>query len=129
MVELTIGGQVYPFHFGVGFLREMNKKVSIPVESVPGKKKDVGFKYYTAELLDGDIEALMEILDTANKGQEPRLTKAVLEAYIDDPDTDIEELFDQVKGFLSDSNATKKDMKILIQAIEEEKSKGQAQEA
>lgn len=129
MVELTIGGQVYGFNFGVGFLREMNKKASIPVDSVPGKKKDVGFKYYTAELLDGDIEALMEILDTANKGQEPRLTKAVLEAHIDDAETDIEALFEQVKDFLSSSNATKKDVKTLVQAIENERNRNQAQEA
>ena len=30
MMELTINGQVYQFKFGMGFLREMNKKLYYP---------------------------------------------------------------------------------------------------
>ena len=40
MMELTINGQVYQFHFGMGFLREVNKIVNAPVEGIPGMKKD-----------------------------------------------------------------------------------------
>ena len=31
-MELTINGQVYQFNFGMGFLRDVNKKIQVPVE-------------------------------------------------------------------------------------------------
>lgn len=127
MVELAMNGQVYSFNFGIGFLREMNKKVSVPVDGAPGVKKNIGFKYYAAELLDGDVEALIEILDTANRGQEPRLTRMALDAYIDSADTDIEGLFEKVKDFLLNSNASKKEMQTIVEAVEKEKAKAAAQ--
>ena len=37
-MELTINGQVYQFNFGMGFMREMNKKVSMPVDGVKDAK-------------------------------------------------------------------------------------------
>ncbi|MFQ7287638.1 MAG: tail assembly chaperone [Lacrimispora saccharolytica] len=39
MMELTINGQVYQFNFGMGFLREANKTVSMPVDGMNGMKK------------------------------------------------------------------------------------------
>lgn len=69
MEELVINGQTYEFKFGIGFLRDMNKMIAVPVKEVPGMKKDVGFNYYAAEMLGGDVEALVMILNTANKGQ------------------------------------------------------------
>ena len=97
MEELVINGQTYEFKFGIGFLRDMNKMIAVPVKEIPGMKKDVGFNYYAAEMLGGDVEALVMILNTANKGKNPRITPAALEAYVEDPDTDIDELFDKEK--------------------------------
>lgn len=42
MEELVINGQTYEFKFGIGFLRDMNKMIAVPVKEVPGMKKDVG---------------------------------------------------------------------------------------
>ena len=39
MMELTINGAVYQFKFGMGFLREANKTVKIPVQGMPGTTK------------------------------------------------------------------------------------------
>lgn len=39
MMELTINGQVYQFNFGMGFLREMNKKLIIQKKALKGKVK------------------------------------------------------------------------------------------
>ena len=100
MEELVINGQTYEFKFGIGFLRDMNKMIAVPVKEVPGMKKDVGFNYYAAEMLGGDVEALVMVLNTANKGQNPRITPAALEAYVEDPDTDIDELFDKDKDHI-----------------------------
>ncbi len=123
MFELTIGGQVYQFNFGMGFMREINKKIGVPVDGLPDVKKNVGLQYSVAGIIDGDIEALVDALDVANKGYSPRVTRALLDAYIDDPSTDIDKLFEDVLDFLKNANATKKTVKNLLEAIEAEKAK------
>ena len=123
MMELTINGQVYQFKFGMGFLREINKQTNMPVDGLPGVKKDVGFRYALMNLINGDPDALVNILDVANKGQNPRATTEILDEYIDDPDTDINQLFEDTMGFLKSANATKKCVQNLEKTIEEEKAK------
>ena len=115
MMELTINEQIYGFNFGVGFLKEINKKVTMPE-----KMKEVGLKYYVAEMLDGDVLALIEILKTANVGTEPRVTEKMLSDYIDDESTDLDGLFEEVQDFLSKANATKKDFRKIQKAYEEQ---------
>ena len=46
MMELTINGQVYQFHFGMGFLREANKLVSTTVDGIKDVKKDYRCKIH-----------------------------------------------------------------------------------
>ena len=122
-MELTINGQVYQFNFGMGFMREMNKKVSMPVDGVKDAKKNIGRRYAVAGIMDGDVEALEDLLLVANKGQNPRATTEILDEYIDDPDTDINQLFEDTMGFLKNANATKKCVQNLEKTIEEEKAK------
>ena len=117
MMELTINGQVYHFNFGMGFLREMNKKLAIPEEGIKGKNKEVGLRYAVAGIMDGDLEQLEEVLDTANKGQDPRVTKKLLDDYIEDENTDIDRLFDEVLDFLEKTNATKNTVKNIRRDI------------
>lgn len=123
MMELTINNQVYQFKFGMGFLRELNKQVVIPVDGIPGAKKDIGFRYTLESFLDNDPEALVAILDTANRGQAPRVTREILDDYVDDVNTDIDQLFEDVLGFLKSSNATKRNTVELLEAVEKEKKK------
>mgnify|MGYP002239652243 FL=1 len=68
----------------------------------------MGFRYALMNLVNGDPDALVNILDVANKGQNPRVTRNLLDDHIDDEDTDIDELTDTVMGFLKNANATKK---------------------
>ena len=121
MMELTINGQVYQFNFGMGFLREANKLVSSSVEGT-NVKKDIGARYMIARVIDGEADALVDLLDVANKGQNPRVTKAALDAYIDDSDTDIDQLFDDTMDFLGKANATRKMVAKMQEAIEEAKA-------
>lgn len=123
MLEITIDGVVYSFNFGMGFMREINKKVGTPVDGLPDVKKNIGLQYYVAGVLDFDVEALVDILDIANKGQNPRVTRALLDSYIDDSETDIDRLFEDVLDFLKSANATKKTVTNLLAAIEEQKNK------
>lgn len=122
MFEITIDGVVYQFHFGMGFLREINKTMTAPIDGMPGEKQNVGLRYKIGCLYDSDIEALVDILDIANKYQKPRVTRAALDAYIEDPDTDIDELFNMVLDFLSKSNATKKVAESIRQMVDEQKA-------
>lgn len=118
MFELTINNVVYEFNFGMGFMREINKLVGTPVDGLPDVKKNIGLQYYVAGIIDGDLEALVTALDLANKGHKPRVTAALLDAYIDDEGTDIDKLFGDVLDFLKNANATKKTVANLLAAIE-----------
>lgn len=125
MLELTINEQVYEFNFGMGFMREINKRVGTPVDGLPGIKKNIGLQYYVAGVMDGDVEALVEVLDIANKGHDPRVTKSLLDVYIDDENTDIDEVFGKVMDFLERANATKNTVKNLKRAVELQEKQNQ----
>lgn len=122
MFELTINGAVYQFHFGMGFMREINKKVGTPVDGLPDVKKNIGLRYYVAGIIDRDPEALFEVLTIANRNQNPRITAALLDSYIDDPDTDIDALFEEVLDFLKRTNATKSTVEMILEAAEKQKN-------
>lgn len=122
MFELTINGQVYEFNFGMGFMREVNKRIGRPVDGLPNVKKNVGLQWLIGGVIDGDVEELVELLDTANKGQNPRVTKALLDSYIDNECEDIDKLFDDVLGFLKTANATKKTVEMLLEEVEKQKA-------
>ena len=121
MMELTINGQVYQFNFGMGFLREANKTVTEKVGSTD-QKKGTGATYMIAGIMDGDPEDLVNTLDLANKGQNPRVTRALLDSYIENPETDIDQLFEDTLDFLEKANATKKIVERLNKRIEEAKA-------
>ena len=125
MLELTINGTVFEFNFGMGFMREINKKVSTPVDGLKDVNKNIGLQYTVASVIDGDVEALVDLLDAANKGHSPRVTRALLDAYIDDESTDIDGLFESVIDFLKSANATKKTIAQLLEAVERQKAKQQ----
>nr|DAF22780.1 MAG TPA: tail assembly chaperone [Caudoviricetes sp.] len=128
MFELEINGQVYEFNFGMGFLRELNKRVSAPVDGLPDVKKNIGLQYVIAGVIDGDLEDLVEVLDCANRGKNPRVTKQLLDEYIDNENTDIELLFESVINFLKSANATKKTTLSLLEELEKQKKKMEEKE-
>ena len=123
MFELTINGVVYQFRFGMGFMREINRKVGTYVDGLPDVKKNMGLQYYVAGVLDGDVEALIEVLNVANKDQNPRVTQSALDSYIDCENTDIDKLFEDVVDFLSKANATKKIVNTMKEEVEKQKAK------
>ena len=126
MLELTIKGEVYQFNFGMGFLREINKKISAPVDGLKDVNKNIGLQYTVASVIDGDPEALVDVLEVANKGFSPRVSRNLLDSYIDDAETDIDDLFKTVIDFLKNANATKKAVETILEAAEKQKAKEQA---
>lgn len=123
-MELTISGKVYNFHFGMGFMREINKTITRGLSAeIPDAKKNVGLQFAVAGIIDKDLEELVRVLDVANKGQTPRVTVALLDKYIDNECEDIDALFDEVLDFLKQGNATKKTTEAVLQMVEDEKAK------
>ena len=118
MFELTSENEVYQFNAGMGFVKEINKTVQIPVDGAPSVKQNAGVRYKIGQLLDGDVEALVDVLDVANKGQSLRATRTLLEKYIEDESTDIDKLFEDVLNFLSNANCTKKAVRELREVAE-----------
>lgn len=116
-MELTINNKVYQFGFNIGFLRNINKTITVDVNGMDGVKRNVGLRYSVGLLLDGDLEKLVDVLDLANKGQSTRLTKKEIEEFIDNTDTDVDEVFDNVIEGLKQANATKKATLATIEAI------------
>ena len=117
MFEITINGTVYKLKFGIGFVNEVNGRRQAPLGN--GMKEDVGLEYVIAKIQEGDILTLVDVLDLGNKyAGEPRLTRSVIEEYLEDENTDIERLFDDVLGFFEKSNATKKKVKMIKEATE-----------
>ena len=118
--EIEMNGTMYAFNFGMGFLKAINSRAT---EKVPNSNYsvNVGAKYLMAQVMSDDVEALCDVLMTANKGENPRLTLKELESYIEDETTDIEALFAQVVDFFGKANATKMIYKELQSLTEMEK--------
>ena len=118
MFELTINNTVYQFNFGFGFLRDINKTYK-SVDEKTKQERELGLQYNIASLIDGDVEAIVTILDIANKGCDPRITRQNIEKYIEDENTNIDDLFDTVMDFLSKANCTKKEVQKFMENLEE----------
>lgn len=125
MFELTIKNEVYQFNFGMGFLREVNKRVIAKGESNTNATKNIGLQYLIGGIMDFDVEALVDVLEAANKGQNPRVTRVLLDSYIDDENTDIDALFAEVLDFLRVANATKKTVAAIEEMVEKERAKAE----
>lgn len=126
MLEFNINEKVYGFKFGLGFVREINKKMTKPMEGVPGQVQEVGLQYYIGCMFDEDPVALAEVLEIANKTESPRITKKEIDAFIEDENTDIDDVFKQVRDFLEVANATKKQYKALLEMVEAQKAQAKA---
>ena len=76
---------------------------------MPGTTKEIGARYLIASVVvDQEPNALVDLLDLANKGENPRVTKAMLDSYIDSEEVDIDELMEKTKDFLFDCKLSKK---------------------
>lgn len=120
MYNIEINGTSYPVKFGMNFIREINKRVTVSVDAWGGKEENVGLNYYIAKLMDKDIEALQQILFVANKTESPKLDISILNDWFEDENTDIDEVFKQVTDFLSEANCTKMMYRTVKKAVEEQ---------
>lgn len=123
MYDIEINGTSYPVKFGMNFIREINQRVTVSMDAWGGKEENVGLNYYIAKLMDGDLEALQQILFVANKTETPKLNISMLNNWFEDENTDIDAIFKQVTDFLSEANCTKRAYKAIKIAVEEQNQK------
>lgn len=120
MFELTIKEKVYQFRFGMGFVRKIDKTKK---EKVEGSEVDVGLQYAVAALIDEDPLGVVDLLFTANETETPRVTKALLDEYIEDENTDFEGMCKEILDFFKRGNCTKKKTLAVIELVEKQKAK------
>ena len=125
MFELTINDKVYPCRFGMGFLREINKRVEMTFDEDTGAKRNIGLYYTIIDLMDGVLETLEDVLLAANQGEQPRLQRTALDAYLEDENTDVDQLFADVLDFFERANCTKSTLTKVREFVE----KRQAEQA
>lgn len=116
-MELEINGKVYKFVFGLGFLREINKDNRIQNQGIV---INAGIEAIMANLLNGDIETLVNVLVAANKTESPRFGAKLFEEYVNDNDS--ETLFDDVVEELKKSAFTKKKALRIVKEAEKEQA-------
>ena len=114
--ELVINGTTYEFNFGMGFLRQIEP---LHTQSANGVTQNIGLVVEMAKILEGDIVALYNTLRMANRGFTPRLEQAEFDKWIEDDNTDIEEVFNKVTDFFENSNCCKKMYKRLTEEVTE----------
>lgn len=112
--EIVMNGQPYAFCFGMGFLKTINAKATTKVPN-SNYSINTGLKFIMAQVIDRDIEALADVLMTANAGMSPRLKQKDLYEFLEDEDTDIEEVFDTVIDFFGKANVTRPTYKELTE--------------
>ena len=127
MFELTINDTVYPFRFGMGFLREINKRVEMTYDEDTGAKRNIGLYYTIIDLMDGVLETLEDVLLAANQGEQPRLQRTALDAYLEDENTDVDQLFADVLDFFERANCTKNTLTKVREFVEKRQAEQAAQ--
>ncbi len=123
MNTIDIMGTAYPVRFGMNFIREINGRVTTEIEGWGKTEEKVGLRYYIAHLIDGDLEALQQIIFVANKTESPKLNISLINDWFEDEETDIDAVFDMVMDFLSKANCTKKTLKQVQDAVTEQQNK------
>jgi hypothetical protein len=118
---LTINGTEYEFKFGFGFVKAISR-----VKLKDGE--EIGLRYRVAQLYDGNPEALVDVLMKARvKTNAPTMEE--LQDWLEDENTDIDAVFEQVLDFLSTANCSKKQTLEMLQSAREEKEIQKAETA
>lgn len=115
---LKIKGADYRVKFGVGFVRELDKKYYTMNKSGT-VKFGLGLETQVPILLSGDLVALSEFLFLGTCTEENRPVQKEVDEYIDRAE-DVESLFNEVIKELKESNATRIKMGELEKVLKAE---------
>lgn len=119
MFTLEINGKELNLSFGMGFVRDINETVKQPIDGAPGVFAKRGLAYAIGSIIDGDIEALADVLYTAARHAGGKVKRDEIDAILEDENTNIEELFETVLDFFGKSNCTAKQTKEMLKAVQD----------
>ena len=112
---MEIKGTEYEVHFGIKFIRELDKKYEIERENM---KFGAGLEMIVPLLLGYDATKLSEILYLSTCTEKKRPNQESVDEYVENHE-DIEKLFEEVMDELKNSNATRLKVKDLMEGLEE----------
>ena len=115
---LNIRDKEYELNFGVGFLRELDKKYFVTRN---GEKFGASMDLKIPLLLTGDIVTLSDILYAGMHALKSRPNQSDIDKYIDEVE-DVEAFLEEVFDELKKSNATKMQVTRILAALEAEKA-------
>lgn len=129
MFNLTINEKVIQLNFGFGFIRDIDPTITRRIDGVSGKVEQLGLQYAVAGIIDNNIEDLVNVLYLGNKHADDseKISKKDIEKYLENPETDVAEIFEKVLDFLSNANCTKQTVANLQKAIKEQQAKAAAE--
>ena len=119
MFTLDINGKELTLSFGMAFVRDINETVKQPIDGAPGVYAKRGLAFAIGSIIDGDVEVLADVLYMAAKHADKKVTRSDIDALLEDENTDIEGLFEQVLDFFEKSNCTAKQTKEMLKAVQE----------
>lgn len=106
-MQLTINEKTVNVRFGVGFVRELDKR--FPLEA-KGVKLGMVLSMKIPEILGGDVASLSDVIYAGTVLEKERPSQQEIDEFID-KHSDIEALFDEVLKELEESNAGKRILK------------------
>lgn len=106
-MQLTINEKTVNVRFGVGFVRELDKK--FPLEA-KGVKLGMSLSMKIPEILGGDVASLSDVIYAGTVLEKERPSQQEIDEFIDNH-SNIETLFDEVLKELEESNAGKRILK------------------
>lgn len=112
---MEIKGAEYEVHFGIKFIRELDKKYEIERENM---KFGAGLEMIVPLLLGYDATKLSEVLYLSTCTEKKRPNQESVDEYVENHE-DIEKLFEEVMDELKNSNATRLKVKDLMEGLEE----------
>ena len=117
---INIKEKEYEVHFGIAFVRELDKKHSIAING--GGQFGLGLETVVPKLLSDDVLALAEVLYEGTAAEKGRPSQKDIDAYIDNAE-DIDTLFEEVLDELKKANATRKKTVKMVTEFEKAEKK------
>ncbi len=107
-MQIKVNGKDVNLNFGVRFIRELDQKAGLTL-TVQGMKQNFGMALTKVmpALQSYDVAVLADLLYCAAWDNQDRPSLDDIDAFLDDTNTDIDKLFDDVQEELKSSNAAR----------------------
>lgn len=128
MYTREINGKLCEFNFGLGFVREIDRRRL--VEGEDKQRHKMGLTYAIAGLMDCDYEALIDCLVIGSKyAPDETLSREAIEKWMDTEDFDLEKECNDLLDFFVKCSFTRKKTEELKEAVTRDKTIKDAQYA